>query len=108
MKLIKVMTESNSYDSEELKFDTIEDLILYLNDNSIISKWNEDNEEVNLRSLNNDNSMYTVSIGLSDYMDSIPNIKVVISIDNKSIESEYFDDYFEAVSWIIKTLDPYR
>lgn len=105
--MIEVINESESYDSEELKFDTLEDVLNYINDDSLIDKWNEDNTEVYIRSLNDDGSMYTISIGLSDYLNSTPEVCSTFVVDNKTLGPKYFDSYFDAVDWMKEQIKMY-
>ena len=107
--MIKVLKESESYDSKEFKFDSLKDVYSYLNNDSVIDKWEDDNTEIYIRSLNKnkDNSYYSILIGLSDYMSALPEVMVSFYKDNSVYGPEYFDDYYQAVDWIKNEISHY-
>lgn len=107
--MIKVLKESESYNSKEFKFDSLKDVYTYLNDDSVVDKWEDDNKEIYIRSLNRnkDNSYYSILIGLSDYMSALPEVTVSFYKDNSVYGPEHFDDYYQAVDWIKNEISHY-
>lgn len=97
--MIKVVNESSTRDSIELKFNSIKDMLNYINDDEILDEWDDNDSEVYLRIVDKNTVTTSISIGVDRFSPG-NDVQATITIGKKTYGPKIFDRYYEVVKWI--------
>jgi len=98
--MIKVINETSSRDSIELKFDSIDDMFDYIDNNKdvIYDEWDDNDSDIYLRVVDDNGVVTTVSASIDKFSPKT-DIEATITIGKDTYGPKYFDSYPDIIEW---------